>query len=174
MERSFLIEIKFNPKTSGIYEKNDVLVVFIFTVRVFVRLFWRHQCRQWSGFLGIDSETNVHSYEHYIILFRSKVREKKSDLNIICLTFYQRYIQYELCDDKTGLCHMWQKKAADQPAQPDSLISLFVVRCLLVKLQNFKTLASLSRSEDRFYLDVPYLWFLIINKIVKHPLVKTA
>ena len=39
MERNLETEIKFNPKTFGMWEKNDVLVIFIFTVRVFVRLF---------------------------------------------------------------------------------------------------------------------------------------
>ena len=78
-------------------KKNDVLVIFIFTVRVFVRLFWHHQSRQGSVLVVLESEINVHSYKHYTILFRLKVREKISDTVKICLTFYLRYVFVTSC-----------------------------------------------------------------------------
>ena len=54
MERNLQTKIKFNPK-SRIWEKNDDLVISVFTVRVFVRLFWRHQIRQGIGYLVCES-----------------------------------------------------------------------------------------------------------------------
>ena len=60
-------------KRSEFWEKNDVLVNFIFTVHVFVRLFWR-QCRQRSLLLVLESDIKVHSYEHNTIWFRLKVK----------------------------------------------------------------------------------------------------
>ena len=38
-KRYLQTELEFNPETFGILDNIDVLVIFIFTVRVFVRLF---------------------------------------------------------------------------------------------------------------------------------------
>ena len=39
-------QFEFNSETFEIFEKVACLVIFIFTVHIFSRLFWRHQCRQ--------------------------------------------------------------------------------------------------------------------------------
>ena len=58
---------------------------------------------------------------------------------------------HEPCHEKTCRMPYANNKGADQPAQPRSLISTFVVRCLdsiiamFVTSKNFNTLASLCR-----------------------------
>ena len=69
-------QFEFDSEKVGIFKEVGNLVIFNFTVRVFVRLFWRHRCRQRSGFLDLKREINLHSNMQYRILFRSQVREK--------------------------------------------------------------------------------------------------
>ena len=66
IKRYLQTQFEFNPETFRIFEnplkikilllllyyykrkKSDVLIIFIFIVRIFFRLFWRHQCMQRS------------------------------------------------------------------------------------------------------------------------------
>ena len=50
IKRYLQTQFDFNPETFRIFlkQKSDVLVISIFTVRIFFRLFWRHQCMQRS------------------------------------------------------------------------------------------------------------------------------
>ena len=55
-------QFEFNSENVGISYKRGNLVIFNFTVRVCVRLFCRHQCRQRSGFLDLESQVNLRLY----------------------------------------------------------------------------------------------------------------
>ena len=91
MKSNLKKEFEFNPETFGIFrgKMTPVLVIFIFTVRAFVRLFERHQYRQRSVLLILERAINLHSYKHYFFLlfFQIESPGKISDTVKICLTF---------------------------------------------------------------------------------------
>ena len=99
-QSTYLIQIDFNPETFGTFEEEkDIVVIFIFTVHVFVRLFWRHQLRQRSVLhvLVLGSEIKAHS--------------------LIWATTWQ--------NQQSGCA---SNEDSDQPGHPPSLRRVFAVR----------------------------------------------
>ena len=67
--------------------KTTFWLFFSFTVHVFVRLFWRHQYRQRSGFLDLKSEINLYSSVPYKIVFTNKCH-KHNMLNLLPAVYF--------------------------------------------------------------------------------------
>ena len=62
IKRYLKTHFEFNSEKVGFKKKkNNNNFLFSILHYVFVRLFWRHQCRQRSGFPDLEGEVNLHS-----------------------------------------------------------------------------------------------------------------